>query len=238
MAIIALARDVEFSYGGRRALLGVSFDLQLGLVGLLGPNGSGKSTLLGILATVLPGYSGTVELVGLNISQRAARRDVRRRVGYLPQRFQLMPGLSAHDTACYAAWAQGIDDRMASEAATQALGVVGLTDLASVRVRQLSGGQRQRLGIACSIAHRPEVLLLDEPTVGVDRDSGRLIASAIREYAESRLVILASHILQDMATCDRLLILDQGELVSDRELSATDREPARIGQIYDSARKA
>ena len=208
--------DVSHSFRDRRALSGVSFSVSAGVVGLLGPNGAGKSTLLNIIATTLPPQSGSVRVAGHDLRSRPARESARREIGYLPQRFSVMGSASCLRNVTYAAWAQGVAPGECEDRAVAALEVVGLADLKDKRARTLSGGQRQRLGIACATAHEPRVLLLDEPTVGLDPVQRAEIRAHLRATAQDRTVVISSHIVEDLErTADRLLVLREGLVVFD-----------------------
>lgn len=158
---------VSFKYGDNQALSQVSSTFGPGVNGLLGPNGAGKSTLLGLLATLREPTSGTVTLDGIRLHGES-REAVRKTIGFLPQRFDLMRWSSVERNVSYAAWAQGVDRSECVDRAHEALEIVDLVDASGKRVASLSGGQRQRVGIACAIAHRPTLVLLDEPTAGLD----------------------------------------------------------------------
>ncbi|HQD68283.1 MAG TPA: ATP-binding cassette domain-containing protein [Ornithinibacter sp.] len=208
------AREVSVSYGSRQlALHGVTLHAGHGVLGLLGPNGAGKSTLLSVLATVLRPTAGSVLIGGHDIHTRGGRHAARALLGWLPQRFDLAGGMTALETVAYAAWANGCDAKAADHRAAEALGLVDMSGLASTRVRRLSGGQRQRLGLAAAMAHDPSVLLLDEPTVGLDPEQRVKFRASIRRAASRRTIVLSSHLLEDIAhVCDRVAVLHQGEI--------------------------
>lgn len=206
-------RDVTFRYGKRTVLHGVSVDLAPGVTGLLGPNGAGKSTLLNILATIRRADSGDVMVAGHDLSCRKARLDARRSIGYLPQRFDLMLAATAQRNVEYSAWASGIPSGSCAKAAAQALDLVGLSSRAAERAGRLSGGQRQRLGIACAIAHEPEVLLLDEATVGIDPVERVKVRRHLQYIAETTAIVVSTHIVEDLLlTASRVLVLSDGRV--------------------------
>lgn len=208
------ARGVSVTFGGHRlALDAVTVQAGRGVVGLLGPNGAGKSTLLSVLATVLRPQAGSVVIGGHDISTRSGRQAARARLGWLPQRFDLAGGMTVLETVAYAAWANGCPPRQAEDQAADALALVDMADLASSRVRRLSGGQRQRLGLAAAVAHDPSVLLLDEPTVGLDPQQRVKFRASIRGAANRRTVVLSSHLLEDIAqVCDQVAVLHHGRI--------------------------
>ncbi len=198
-------------YGRRVALDSVSMTIHGGIVGLLGPNGAGKTTLLSVLATVSRPDAGRVSIHGYDVASSEGRSAARALIGWLPQRFDLSGSMTLRDTVAYAAWSHGVDTRDCISAAAKALGIVGLTDRSSDRVRRLSGGQRQRLGLAASIAHEPDVLLLDEPTVGLDPSQRVRLRQYLKTVSSGRTVVLATHLIEDGAQlCDELVVLRAG----------------------------
>lgn len=213
-------------YGRRTALHDVKLHLATGIVGLLGPNGAGKSTLLSVLATVRRPSSGSVIVGDQSLGSREGRRATREVVGWLPQRFDLAGGMSVLDTVAYAAWCHGVSSDAALNAATEALSIVDLVDLAGDRVRRLSGGQRQRLGLAAAIAHRPTILLLDEPTAGLDPAQRVRFRAYIRHVGRGRTVLLATHLLEDVQhVCERVVVLSQGRVL----FCGSSQEMAELG---------
>ncbi|MDR1825853.1 MAG: ATP-binding cassette domain-containing protein [Bifidobacteriaceae bacterium] len=206
-------RDVSFAYGRTEVLQGINLTAGGGITGLLGPNGAGKSTLLEILATVKAPKTGTVQVAGVEASGGSNIKAIRRRLGYLPQRFDLMMWSSCRRNVAYAAWCNGVDPDQADDAALAALAAVDLADRRDVRAGALSGGQRQRLGIACAIAHRPAVLLLDEPTVGLDPGQRLEIRDQLRQYAADACVLVSTHIVEDLAVvASSVVVINHGEL--------------------------
>lgn len=186
------------------------------MVGLLGPNGSGKTTLLSALATMGVITSGSIRVGGHDLSTPDGRRDARKLVGWLPQRFDLASTMTVIDAVRYAAWANGVPAAESRSAAERALAVVDLTGRAYDRVRRLSGGQRQRVGLAASVAHDPRVVLLDEPTVGLDPEQRVRFRSYLRAAGTGRTTIMATHLLEDVRqTCDRLVVLLHGRVAFD-----------------------
>ena len=202
---------VSFSYGRRVALDDFSATIGPGLTGVLGPNGAGKSTLLSILATLRRPQFGTVEVNGIPIGDWG---QIRRFLGYLPQKFEVMSSRTVRDNLEYAAWARGVDARDCPRAAEEAAERVGLGDRLSQRVGRLSGGYRQRLGFGCAIVHSPSVLLLDEPTVGIDpvrRVDFRLL---IAQFAKDATVVTTTHVIEDVALVgSNVIVIDEGRKV-------------------------
>lgn len=204
---------VSHRYRRQLALESVTLELGKGSTGLLGPNGAGKTTLLKLAATVLPLQVGRLEVAGIDVSGSAGRRQARQHLGYLPQHFEVSGSMRVSEAVEYAAWAQGLSDRDSLGAARDALRLVGLSDLARRRVRHLSGGQRQRMGIACTVAHEPSVLLLDEPTAGLDPEQRNTVRQHLTRLATDRVVVMSTHILEDVARfCDHLVVIVEGRV--------------------------
>ena len=163
-----LLKNVTQGYGRNRVIDDLSLDLQPAVVGLLGPNGAGKTTLLRTMATIMPPRTGDVVVDGVAVRNEKSARAARRHIGYLPQDFGYDPGMRVADFVAYAAWMRGVPHRDWAGVVTQALERVELTDHRRSTMRRLSGGTRQRAGIAWAIAGDPSLILLDEPTVGLD----------------------------------------------------------------------
>src|SRR4051812_47187201 len=178
-------------YGSRDALRGVTFAVHPGeIVGLLGPNGAGKSTTISILASLLRPDSGTVAVAGHPLPRAA--RAAKREIGFVPQHVALYPTLTARENAGFFARMHGLRGNTARDAATQALRLVALDGRADDVVETFSGGMRRRLNLACGILHAPHVILLDEPTVGVDPQSRERIYEAVTALARGGAAVLYS----------------------------------------------
>jgi len=210
-----LCRDVVKAYRTRCALDGVSFEVAPGeIVALLGPNGAGKSTTLSILATLLEQTSGHVEVAGHALP--AGARLARRTLGLVPQRVAVYPQLTARENLAYFAPLQGLDRRAASVAIARALALVGLESRADEPVAAYSGGMARRLNFACGVLHGPRVVLLDEPTVGVDPQARERIYELERSLAADGAAILHStHLMEEaQRLCDRVILLDGGRVIA------------------------
>ena len=215
MAPPILVDGLHKRYGAQLALCGVSFEAAAGeIVGLLGPNGAGKSTTLGILATLLRFDAGRVAVAGHALPAGAAR--ARRALGLVPQQVAVYPTLGAHENLRFFARALGLGGREAARSAAAALDLVGLAARADEPVARLSGGMRRRLNLACGILHRPAVLLLDEPVVGVDPQSRERIFEAIETLARAGAAVLYStHQMEEAERlCARVVLLDAGRVVA------------------------
>lgn len=203
---------VSHAYGRRQSLLSVDLQLPIGVTGLLGPNGAGKSTLMKLLATALPVQDGSIRF-GDAVLSRSTMSAVRRLIGYLPQRFELMEWASVRHNVAYAAWAHGVDKHHQPEMVEAALRLVGLASRSDSRARSLSGGMRQRLGLACAMVHRPAVLILDEPTVGLDPAQRREVRTMVKEAAQQAIVLLSTHLVEDLTSiADWVVVLHEGQI--------------------------
>jgi ABC-2 type transport system ATP-binding protein len=204
-------RNVSFAYGKHRVLDEISFELHRGVTGLLGPNGAGKSTLLTIIATIRTPLSGAVRYAGVSGGDYAA---VRRHLGYLPQTFDLLAGSTVVDNVAYAAWCNDVPASTCPKAALRALDLVNLGAHARDRVKTLYGGQRQRVGIACAIAHRPSLVVLDEPTAGLDLAQRVDLRKHLTRIGQTSCVLVSTHMVEDIVAMDAdVIALSQGRTV-------------------------
>ncbi|MDR0365601.1 MAG: ATP-binding cassette domain-containing protein [Bifidobacteriaceae bacterium] len=207
---------VSFGYGKRPVLNDVSLQLGTGVHALLGPNGAGKTTLLSLAGTFRTPQSGHVTIQGHDTSIRKEREAARRRIGVLPQSYRLVGSMRVAETVQFAAWSQGVATKALTTKTTQVLNLLGIADLADRRVKSLSGGQRQRLAIATVMVHEPEVLVLDEPTVGLDPEVRLEFRRALAEVGVDRTVIMSTHMLEDAILVNgRVLVLLGGRIVFD-----------------------
>ncbi|MBE6484490.1 MAG: ATP-binding cassette domain-containing protein [Actinomycetaceae bacterium] len=210
--MVSLA-SVSFSYGRRQVLHDIDLAASRGVTGIVGPNGAGKTTLLSVISTLRRARSGSVTICGHDVNTRTGMQAARDRLGVLPQSFRLVPHMRVADTIAYAAWSHGVPSSEARERAGEAAELLEISDLLEQRVGRLSGGQRQRVGIAATIAHRPEVLVLDEPTVGLDPEIRMGLRSALKEIGRETCVILSTHLIEDVAIlCDKMVVISQGHV--------------------------
>jgi len=203
--------DLTKDYGSRRALHGLTFETQQGeVVGFLGPNGAGKTTTMRILTAYMPPTSGEATVAGYDVVTESL--EVRKRVGYLPETVPLYTDMVVSDYLKFMADLRHLPD--ANERVGEALEMVGMTDRADGYIGSLSKGMRQRIGLAQALIHRPEVLILDEPTIGLDPGQVVEVRKLIREIGKERTVLLSTHILSEaQQTCDRVLIINKGRIV-------------------------
>ena len=213
------AIEISKSYGAQLALDNVSLAVRPGeIAGLLGPNGAGKTTTLSILATLLKPDSGHVLINGK--PRKSDPTGLGRMLGLVPQSLALYPTLSAAQNVWHFARMQGLARDDAKEHCQRALDEVGLGDRASDPMHSFSGGMKRLLNLACGIVHRPPVLLLDEPTVGVDLQSREQLLAMIRHYADAGAgVIYSTHYMEEAERiCDRVLLIDRGKLIGEGDL--------------------
>ena len=202
-------------FAGVTALEGVSFTARPGeVLGFLGPNGAGKTTTLRIMTGYLPPTSGRVTVGGVDVADdpRAARRQI----GYLPESVPLYPDLRVGEYLSYRAALKGVPSRERRARVEEASQLAGLEGAGARIIGQLSRGYRQRVGLADALTHRPSVLILDEPTEGLDPNQRKDVLDVVRRLGEERTVILSTHVLPEAETlCDRVVVLHRGRVVAD-----------------------
>ena len=215
-APILEAIEISKSYGARLALDNVSLAVRPGeIAALLGPNGAGKTTMLSILATLLRPDRGHILIDGK--PPKADPRGLGRMLGLVPQSLALYPTLSAAQNVWHFARMQGLSSDAARDHCRRALDDVGLSDRAGDPMHAFSGGMKRLLNLACGIVHRPPVLLLDEPTVGVDHQSREQLLMRIRRYADyGAAIVYSTHYMEEAERiCDRVLLIDRGRLIAE-----------------------
>ncbi|MFE5595414.1 ABC transporter ATP-binding protein [Streptomyces sp. NPDC056549] len=199
----------------RRTVALDALDLSLGpgVHGLLGPNGAGKTSLIRVLATVAAPASGRVELLGADTAGHGARTGVRRRLGYLPQDFGFYPAFTVREFVAYVAWLKELPADRAPAAVERAVRRVGLGDRIDARMKTLSGGMVRRAGIAQAIVNEPELLLLDEPTAGLDPEQRVDFRALLRELGTRATVVVSTHLVEDVAAaCTDVALIEAGRL--------------------------
>lgn len=199
-------------YGSKTAVEQVSAALEPGVYGLLGANGAGKTTLMRMLCAILEATSGEVYLDGKNIVTMGA--DYRNVLGYLPQDFGYYPGYTAAEFLMYISALKGIPKKIAKKRSRELLEEVGLSDVADKKIRTFSGGMKQRVGIAQTLLNQPDILILDEPTAGLDPKERVRFRNLLSDYAGDKIVILSTHIVSDIeAIADEVLLMKNGKFV-------------------------
>lgn len=211
-------KDLVKLYGERKVLHGLNFSVGVGRVcGFLGPNGAGKSTTMDILAGLLGPSDGTAKICGFDVVTQA--REVKEVVGYLPDNPPLYKEMRVADFVHFVAKLRGVPSVQRKSAIDRVLHDCDVTDVASRLVGNLSKGYRQRVALCSALVHQPKVLILDEPTEGLDPTQIVHIRELIRKLAKERTVILSSHILSEVqATCDDVIIINEGQIAAESTL--------------------
>lgn len=215
-----VVENISKTYGEQKALDAVSFSVKKGeIVGFLGPNGAGKSTLMKILTTYLTSDSGKAEVNGFDVITQA--KAVQKSVGYLPEHNPLYLDLYIREYLAFNADVYKVSKSRIDEV----IALTGLTPESHKKIGQLSKGYRQRVGLACALLHDPEVLILDEPTTGLDPNQLVEIRELIKNIGKNKTVFLSTHIMQEVeAICDRIIIINKGNLVEDKTLNSLVKE--------------
>jgi ABC-2 type transport system ATP-binding protein len=207
-------RDTHRSFGKNKAVAGVDLQLGTGVFGLLGPNGAGKTSLLRMLATVLPPTSGEILLLDRDPRRPAARREIRRRLGYLPQNLGYYPSFTVLEFVEYFALLKEMRSSAVPKAVAVAVEQVDLGAKAKAKLHTLSGGMLRRVGIAQAIVNDPDLLLLDEPTAGLDPEQRVQFRALLRSLGESVTVIVSTHLVEDVgAACSEVALMSAGKIV-------------------------
>ncbi|MET1072328.1 MAG: ABC transporter ATP-binding protein [Umezawaea sp.] len=209
------ATGLKVRVGVRKmAVDGLDLSLGTGVHGLLGPNGAGKTTLIRALATVLRPAAGTLEVLGTSVGGRVDQRALRRRIGYLPQEFGYYKRFTVREFVEYVAWLKEMPKRDVPAAVQRAVERVGLADRADHRMKTLSGGMVRRAGIAQAIVNDPRVLLLDEPTAGLDPAQRLRFRELLQELGTDSCVVVSTHLVEDVAAaCTDVVLFADGKLV-------------------------
>jgi ABC-type multidrug transport system ATPase subunit len=206
--------DLTRRFGRTQAVAGVSLQAGAGVFGLLGPNGAGKTSLLRMMATALPPTSGRLRLLDRDPRSYAPRREIRRRLGYLPQNLGYYPGFTVAEFVEYFALLKDMPPGQVPRAVAAAVEHVGLGDRARTKLRTLSGGMLRRVGIAQAIVNQPELLLLDEPTAGLDPEQRVAFRALLRDAGQRATVIVSTHLVEDVgAACTEVALMDAGRIV-------------------------
>jgi ABC-2 type transport system ATP-binding protein len=215
-------QNVSKSYGTQKALDAISFSINKGeIVGFLGPNGAGKSTLMKILTTYLTADEGSAKVNGFDVSSQ--QKDVQLSIGYLPEHNPLYLDLYVREYLAFNADVY----KVAKSRIEEVIQLTGLTSESHKKIGQLSKGYRQRVGLANALLHNPDVLILDEPTTGLDPNQLVEIRNVIKNAGKDKTVFLSTHIMQEVeAICDRVIIIDKGKIVADKQLEKLISESA------------
>ena len=223
-------RNLNQYYGRKQALKGINLTIRTGMFGLLGRNGAGKTTLMKVIATLLPKSEGEVSVCGRSTRSPG---EIRKIVGYLPQEFSMYPNMTVYEAMDYLGVLSGLDRGKRKERIPDLLERVNLLDDRRKKVKALSGGRKRRLGIAQAILHNPKVLIVDEPTAGLDPEERVRFRNLLCEIAEERIVILSTHIVGDIeATCEDIAVLDEGSVIYQGTVS--DLVEMTEGKVYSA----
>ncbi len=215
-------QNISKSYGTQKALDSISFSINKGeIVGFLGPNGAGKSTLMKILTTYLTADEGSAKVNGFDVSSQ--QKEVQLSIGYLPEHNPLYLDLYVREYLAFNADVY----KVAKSRIEEVIQLTGLTSESHKKIGQLSKGYRQRVGLANALLHNPDVLILDEPTTGLDPNQLVEIRNVIKNAGKDKTVFLSTHIMQEVeAICDRVIIIDKGKIVADKQLEKLISESA------------
>ena len=198
------------NYGKKQALSGVDLEIRQGMFGLLGPNGAGKTTLMKVLTTLLTKTDGEVKICGIPVENS---RQIRNMTGYLPQDFSMYGNMNAYEALYYLAVLSGMSKAQRKAKVPEMLEKVNLLEKRRTKVRSMSGGMKRRLGIAQAIIHDPKVIIVDEPTAGLDPEERVRFRNLLCEIAKDRIVLLSTHIVGDIeATCENIAVLNKGQI--------------------------
>lgn len=230
------------TYGQQQAVNRVSFYVERGeIVGFLGPNGAGKSTTMKIATGYLPPTSGTVLINGLDVTTHSLA--VRKLIGYLPEHNPLYLDMFVHEYLHFVGSVFGMKTNVLKQRVPEIISLCGLSREQNKKIEQLSKGYRQRVGLAQALIHNPDVLILDEPTTGLDPNQILEIRKLIQEISANKTVIFSTHIMQEVqAICDRVIVINQGEIVADDKVASLLRHKQQVqvvveleGEVNESA---
>ena len=204
-------KDMDKFYGRKQALFGIDLTIEQGMYGLLGRNGAGKTTLMKVIAALHKKKSGEVSVCGVPVDEASKIRSM---IGYLPQDFSMYPNMRTDEALDYLGALSGIPSKERRKRVNELLRTVNLVEHRHKKVKELSGGMKRRLGIAQALIHDPKVLIVDEPTAGLDPEERIRFRNLLCETAEERIVILSTHIVGDIeSTCENIAVMDEGRIL-------------------------
>lgn len=224
-------RNLTKRYGRHAAVSDISFKVGTGrIVGFLGPNGAGKTTTLRMLTGYLPPTSGSAEVAGYDIFRQSLK--ARRKIGYMPENVPLYDEMRVREYLRYRAQLKGLKGKDARQHIGEAMDLCGLTDVRRKMIKTLSKGFRQRVGLADALIHKPDLLILDEPTNGLDPNQIRSIRNLIKRLGETHTIMVSTHILSEVEmTCDEVIIIDEGKIKATGSPSELVNEMRAAGKI-------
>lgn len=217
MAVQIEIKDLSKNYGEKQALKHIDMIISQGMFGLLGPNGAGKTTLMKVIATLIKKSEGDVEICGTKVENAS---EIRKIIGYLPQDFSMYGNMTAYEALDYLAVLSDMNKVERAKKVPEMLEKVNLGEQQKTKVKAMSGGMKRRLGIAQAIIHNPKVIIVDEPTAGLDPEERVRFRNILCEIAKDRIVILSTHIVGDIeATCENIAVLNNGEIIFNNTVS-------------------
>lgn len=230
-------KNLSKSYGDRQAIEGLNFSIQKGeVVGFLGPNGAGKSTTMKIITGYMAPTSGQVEVAGFDLFEDPV--EVKKRIGYLPETPPVYMDMTVESYLVFCARLKGVEKDHLKERVDRALEKTSLVDVRKRLIGNLSKGYRQRVGLAQALVSDPEILVLDEPTVGLDPKQVAEMRSLIKELKGQHTIILSTHILPEVqASCDKVIIINSGQIVAQDSLSGLTKRMSGGGQLRLKVRR-
>lgn len=219
-------------YGSQKAVNEISFEVKLGeIVGFLGPNGAGKSTTMKITTGYIAASSGSVEVCGFEVSTQAMQ--VRRNIGYLPEHNPLYTDMYIKEFLRFVGKLYGISGETLTRRVAEMVEICGLEIEQHKKIGQLSKGYRQRVGLAQALIHNPPVLILDEPTTGLDPNQIVEIRNLIKSVGQEKTVLFSSHIMQEVeAICDRVVIINRGSIIADSPLQTLRQQGQPLEEVF------
>lgn len=231
-------QDLRKQYGEKCAVNNVSANLAPGVYGLLGANGAGKTTLMRMICGVLKPTSGSIRLNGKTVEQLGEQYYTH--LGYMPQDFGFYPDFTAREFMLYMAAVKGLNKRLAKKRTENLLHMVNLSDVADKKIKSYSGGMKQRLGIAQAELNSPSILILDEPTAGLDPKERVRFRNLISDFAKEKIVILSTHIVSDVSyIADTILMMKQGHFLLQEPMSTvTDSIRGKVWELLVDERTA
>lgn len=218
MTINIKGLTVEFN-NGTKAIDNLNLNIEKGIYGLLGENGAGKTTLMRVLTTILPVSKGNILINGINLEKNNYEM-IQKQIGYLPQELEVYPSLTVRDSLEYLGRMSGIPKNICKDRIDYYLEKTGLIDKQNKKNKQLSGGMKRRVGLVQALLNEPPILIVDEPTTGLDPEERIKIRNLLVDFGETRTVIFSTHVIEDIAsTCNKLGVMQKGNLIFNGEIS-------------------
>lgn len=218
MTINIKGLTVEFN-NGTKAIDNLNLNIEKGIYGLLGENGAGKTTLMRVLTTIFPVSKGNILINGINLEKNNYEM-IQKQIGYLPQELEVYPSLTVRDSLEYLGRMSGIPKNICKDRIDYYLEKTGLIDKQNKKNKQLSGGMKRRVGLVQALLNEPPILIVDEPTTGLDPEERIKIRNLLVDFGETRTVIFSTHVIEDIAsTCNKLGIMQKGNLIFNGEIS-------------------